>query len=62
MSNPIFSFDNLPECFTAYENGTIEGIPDKIGSFAIKVNFKSNHDSGAKDIVIRVVASLNDPS
>ncbi len=41
LDNPVFSFDNLPACLKSYDDGTIEGTPDRIGSFAVKVHFKS---------------------
>jgi hypothetical protein len=59
MNNPIFSFSNVPACFSTNENGTIKGYPDEIGSFAIKVSFQSIVDSGSRDIVIRVAPAVN---
>lgn len=59
LDNPIFSFENLPKCFTGYEDGTIEGTADKAGSYAVKVNFRSGKHSGCRDIVIRVARSVS---
>ncbi len=59
LDNPIFSFDNLPACLKSYDDGTIEGTPDKIGSFAVRVNFRSKGQSCSRNIVIRVAPSVS---
>lgn len=43
LSNPTFYYDGLPSFLTASDNGTIEGIPDQIGSFLVKVNYSSGN-------------------
>jgi hypothetical protein len=59
LDNPVFSFDNLPACLKSAVDGTIEGTPDTIGSFAVKVHFKSGKESCSRDIVIRVAPSVS---
>jgi hypothetical protein len=59
IDNPIFSFENLPSCLRGSPDGTLEGTPDAIGSFAVKVCFKSEHESGSRNIVVRVAASVS---
>lgn len=61
IDNPVFSFEKLPSCLTGSPDGTIEGTPDAIGSFAVKVNFKASHhdDCGSRNIVIRVAPSVS---
>lgn len=48
----------MPACLKPSPDGTIEGTPDKIGSFAVKLFFKSRSCSGSRDIVIRVAPSV----
>lgn len=59
LDNPVFSFENLPACLHGSPDGTLEGTPDKIGSFAVKVCFKSDHHSGTRNIVVRVAPSVS---
>jgi hypothetical protein len=60
IDNPLFSFDNLPACLSGSPDGTIEGTPDIIGSFAAQVNFKNaNGVCGSRNIVIRVAPSVS---
>jgi len=58
LDNPVFDFDELPKCFKSYPDGTIEGTPEKAGSFAVKVHFKSGKCSATRDIVFRVARSV----
>ncbi len=46
LSTPDFTFDNLPSCFTGSSTGTIEGIPDSIGSFNIRVSYRNGAEYG----------------
>jgi hypothetical protein len=39
VDNPKFSFSNLPPFLKGYSDGTIEGAPDKLGSFVAKIRF-----------------------
>jgi len=57
IDNPQFSFSNLPPFLTAYTDGTIEGTPDRLGSFVTKLKFQSPRASGSRDIVFRVTSS-----
>jgi hypothetical protein len=59
IDNPVFSFKNLPSCLRGSPDGTLEGTPDTIGSFAVKIDFKSNKDCGSRDIVVRVAHSVS---
>lgn len=59
IDNPVFTFEGLPDCLKGSPDGTIEGTPDRIGSFAVRVCFKSRHDSGTRDIVVRVAPSVS---
>ncbi len=59
IDNPYFSFENLPSCLKGSPDGTVEGTPDVIGSFAVKVCFKSEHESGSRNIVVRVAPSVS---
>jgi len=58
LDNPVFDFDELPKCFKSYPDGTIEGTPEKAGSYAVKVHFKSGKCAGTRDIVFRVARSV----
>ena len=58
IDNPQFSFSNLPPFLTAYSDGTIEGTPDRLGSFVAKIKFESPGASGSRDIVFRVANSM----
>lgn len=60
MDNPTFSFENVPDCFKAYNNGSIQGTPDKIGSFSIKITFSSGEETDSRETVLRTVSSRND--
>lgn len=59
MSNPTFSFDNAPSFLATDPNGTIQGYPDQIGSFPMRVHFQSVVDYGYRDIVLRVAHPLD---
>jgi len=59
VDNPLFSWENVPSCLKGSPDGTLEGTPDKIGSFAARINFKSKRDSGSRDIVVRVAPSVS---
>lgn len=59
IDNPQFSFFNLPPFLTAYSDGTIEGTPDRQGSFVAKIKYQSSVASGSRDIVFRVANSNN---
>jgi hypothetical protein len=59
IDNPVFSFENLPDCLRGSPDGTLEGTPDVIGSFAVKVCFKSKEESGFRNIVVRVAPSVS---
>lgn len=39
VDNPLFKIEGLPKCFKASPDGVIEGNPDKVGSYPIKVTF-----------------------
>lgn len=41
LAKPDISFDNLPDCFTALNTGTIEGTPDTAGSYNIVLRYQS---------------------
>lgn len=57
LAKPNISFDNLPDCFSALNTGTIEGTPDTIGSFNIILRYQSGSESGQQNIVLRVANS-----
>ena len=57
LAKPDISFDNLPDCFTALSTGTIEGVPDTVGSYNIVLRYQSGAESGQQDIVLRVAKS-----
>lgn len=57
FAKPDISFLNLPDCFTALNTGTIEGIPDTVGSYNIVLRYQSGSESGQQDIVLRVAKS-----
>jgi len=59
IDNPVFSWENLPSCLKGSPDGTLEGTPDTIGSFAAKIYFKSRRESGSRNIVIRVAPSVS---
>jgi hypothetical protein len=59
VDNPQFSFSNLPPFLTAYADGTIEGTPNRLGSFVAKLKFQSPTASGSRDIVFRVASSIS---
>ena len=41
LNYPSFTFENLPEHFTASSTGTIEGVPSAIGSYSVIVQYRS---------------------
>lgn len=59
IDNPVFSFIGLPDCLSGSPDGTLQGTPDTIGSFAVQVCFKSARESGTRNIVVRVAASVS---
>lgn len=59
LDNPVFKFTGLPSCFKSYPDGTIQGTPDKVGSFAVSVAYSSSEGNGQSDIVLRVVGSVS---
>jgi hypothetical protein len=59
LDNPVFSFEGLPPCFKSYEDGTIEGIPDVVGSFSASVCFQTKRVKGTRNIVFRVAPSVS---
>lgn len=46
LTTPIFTFKSLPSCFTTTDDGTLEGTPNKVGSFSIVVSYQSGADYG----------------
>jgi hypothetical protein len=40
LTNPSFTFDNLPNYFVWSSSGTIEGIPSGIGSFSFGITYQ----------------------
>jgi len=59
LPNPTFSYDGLPPFLAGSENGTIEGIPDQIGSFLVKVKYSSGTSLGQDEIILRVTTYLS---
>lgn len=59
LDNPVFVFDNLPQCFKGYKDGTIEGTPDHPGSYPVRVHFTAPGCSEYRDIVIRIAESVS---
>jgi hypothetical protein len=41
LDNPVFKFKGLPACFKGHPDGTIEGTPDKAGSYAATVYYSA---------------------
>ena len=62
LAKPTISFLNLPDCFTALNTGTIEGIPDTAGSYNIVLQYQSGAESGQQNIVLRVAKSTFSPA
>lgn len=62
LAKPDISFDNLPDCFTALNTGTIEGIPDTVGSYNIILRYRNGAESGQQNIVLRVAKSTFSPA
>lgn len=59
LDNPVFSFQALPPCFKSYDDGTIEGIPDVIGSFSASVCFQTKKVKVTRNIVFRIAPSVS---
>ena len=59
LDNPVFKFVDLPQCFTGYKDGTIEGTPDKAGSYPVRVQFSASGYAEFRDIVIRIAHSVS---
>jgi len=59
LDNPLFKFENLPQCFKGYKDGTIEGTPDHAGSYPVRVYYTGPGCDDHKDIVIRIVDSVS---
>ncbi len=56
LSNPVFTYDGLPTFLAGSENGTIEGTPDQIGSYLVKVSYSSGKTSGQEELLFRVTS------
>lgn len=59
LDNPVFKFEDLPQCFKGYKDGTIEGTPDHAGSYPAKVYFSGPGCAESRDIVIRIANSVS---
>ena len=59
LDNPVFKFEDLPECFKGHPDGTVEGTPDHPGNFQIKVWFASKGVKECKVLSIRVSPSIS---
>lgn len=58
LDNPVFKFVGLPSCFKGSPDGTLEGTPDKAGSFVITVHYTAPGCDAANQVVIRVANSV----
>jgi hypothetical protein len=43
LNYPTFTFENLPQHFTASATGTIEGVPSATGSYNVVVQYRSEN-------------------
>lgn len=59
LNNPSFSFNSLPSFLVGSENGSVQGVPESMGSFVIKVAFSSGNVRGESYVILRVTANLN---
>jgi len=59
LNNPSFSFIGLPSFLEGSSNGSVQGVPESMGSFSVKVAFSSGEMSGESDVILRVTANLN---
>ena len=59
LDNPVFKYVDLPQCFKGYPDGTIEGTPDKAGSYPVRVHFSGVGCDEYRDIVFRIADSVS---
>lgn len=57
LTNPQYTFMNLPRFFKSSRSGRIEGIPSEKGTFTITVNYQQNRISSQKSVVLRITDS-----
>jgi hypothetical protein len=59
LDNPVFKFEDMPDCFKGHSDGTVEGTPKTPGTYEIKVWFASKGVKECKVLSIRVSASVS---
>jgi hypothetical protein len=54
LTNPKYTFSNLPRFFKSSSSGRIEGTPTEKGTFTISVTYQDNQASASKSVVLRI--------
>lgn len=54
LNYPSFTFENLPDHFTASTTGAIEGVPSAIGSYSVIVQYRAENVVQKQTFVLRI--------
>ena len=59
LSNPAFTFTNLPSFLKGSESGIVSGVPTSTGTFKVTVTYTDGTSSGSSTVSISVTSSPN---